>query len=265
MEKTWRDAIKRVLSEEGRSLHYSDIAEAILTKGYYATDGATPAATVNAQISSSIKHDGDKSPFLRVGRGEFTLKEGVCSTPKSLQENTATLSVADDEEPSTSIIRAFGMYWQRDAVIWSAQPKVYGQSQPNTKAVDFGEQQGIYLLYDQHRIIYIGRTTDRSLGRRLSEHTRDRLNGRWDRFSWFGLLDVTQEGTLHQQPFTAALSNFSATLEAILIETLEPPLNRRRGDDLASVEFFQTRDPELKERDIQNTLRDIEQRLRGNA
>jgi len=262
MEKTWRDAIKRVLSEEGRSLHYSDIAEAILVKGYYKTDGATPAATVNAHISGSIKHEGEKSPFLRIGRGEFTLKADVCSTPNPVQQTALPSALVEDEEPSTSIIRAFGMYWQRDAVIWAAQPKIYGQAQTNAKSVDFGEQQGIYILYDQHRVIYIGRTTDRSLGRRLSEHTRDRLNGRWNRFSWFGLLDVTEKGTLREQPLNAALSNLTATLEAILIETLEPPLNRRRGDDLASVEFFQARDPELKERDIQNTLRSIESRIR---
>lgn len=261
MEKTWRDAIKRVLSEEGRALHYSDIAEAILTKGYYTTDGATPAATVNAQISSSIKHDGEKSPFLRVGRGEFTLKAEVCSIPQTTQPAASPSPLVDDEEPSTSIIRAFGMYWQRSAVIWGIQPKIFGQ-QSNAQSVDFGEQQGIYVLYDQHKVIYIGRTTDRSLGRRLSEHTRDRLNGRWDRFSWFGLLDVTKEGTLKVQALKASLGNLTATLEAILIEALEPPLNRRRGDDLAGVEYFQSRDPELKERDIQNTLRSIESRIR---
>ena len=61
MEKTWRDAIVRVLSEADSPLHYTEVSEQIFARGYYQTDGATPAATVNAQISASIKHDGDKS------------------------------------------------------------------------------------------------------------------------------------------------------------------------------------------------------------
>ena len=55
MAMSWREAIERVLMEEGHALHYSEISEQILAKGYYQTDGATPDATVNAQITSSIK------------------------------------------------------------------------------------------------------------------------------------------------------------------------------------------------------------------
>ncbi|MCH9741812.1 MAG: winged helix-turn-helix domain-containing protein, partial [Proteobacteria bacterium] len=75
MEKSWKDAIKRVLEESSVPLHYSEISEQILSRGYYETDGATPAATVNAQISASIKHDGDSSLFVRVGKGVFQLKD----------------------------------------------------------------------------------------------------------------------------------------------------------------------------------------------
>jgi hypothetical protein len=34
-------------------------------------------------------------------------------------------------------------------------------------------------------------------------------------------------------------------LEAILIEALEPRQNRKRGDDLSAVEYFQKEDPEI--------------------
>ena len=43
--------------------------------------GATPAATVNAQISTSIKHDGDTSPYIRVAKGTFALRSGVTASP----------------------------------------------------------------------------------------------------------------------------------------------------------------------------------------
>lgn len=74
MEKSWKEAIKKVLAESSTPLHYTEISEQILSRGYYETDGATPAATVNAQLASSIKYDGEKSPFIRVGKGIFTLK-----------------------------------------------------------------------------------------------------------------------------------------------------------------------------------------------
>jgi len=47
-----------------------------------------------------------------------------------------------------------------------------------------------------------------------------------------------------------------------LIETLEPPQNRRRGDDFTAIEYIQDIDPELREQELQRTLRSIEQKLR---
>ena len=74
MERSWQEAIKKVLAESEIPLHYTEISEQILSRGYYETGGATPAASVSAQVTSSIKKDGAKSPFLRVGRGIYTLK-----------------------------------------------------------------------------------------------------------------------------------------------------------------------------------------------
>ena len=116
-----------------------------------------------------------------------------------------------------------------------------------------------------HTVVYVGRSIDRPLGKRLFEHTVDRLGSRWNRFSWFGLLDVTNEGGLRDVPLKASLAVLVATLEALLIEALEPPQNRKRGDDFSAIEYIQDVDPELKEREIKNTLRAIEQKLRGGA
>ena len=48
---------------------------------------------------------------------------------------------------------------------------------------------------------------------------------------------------------TISLSAFSmiSTLEAIMIEIVEPVLNRRRGDDFSSIEFIQVISPEIKD------------------
>ena len=36
------------------------------------------------------------------------------------------------------------------------------------------------------------------------------------------------------------------TMEALLIESLEPPLNRRRGDNFSGVEYIQAADPQIE-------------------
>jgi len=268
MSISWRDAIIRVLNEAQGPLHYSEISEQILSRGYYKTDGATPAATVNAQISASIKHDGDKSPFVRVDKGTFGLRtKDVSLSSVILPGNqSARESIQElESEEAEAIIRSFGMYWQRDLVVWRSDPKMFGRQQPLSRPVDFARQKGIYILYDHHTVVYVGRAIDRPLGRRLYEHTIDRLGSRWNRFSWFGLLDVTNEGGLREAPLNASLATVVATFEALLIETLEPPQNRKRGDDFYAVEYIQDVDPELREREIQNTLRTIEQKLRGGS
>jgi hypothetical protein len=270
VEKSWKEAIKKVLAESDVPLHYTEISEQILARGYYTTDGATPAASVGAQLTSSIKHDGDKSPFMRVGKGVFALRNSPAAasapafTATSKQVKTESLAEAN-EDASDSIIHSFGMYWQRDLVVWRNDPKMYGKQQALSKPVDFGKQKGIYILYDLHTVVYVGRAIDRPLGKRLYEHTVDRLGSRWNRFSWFGLHDVTQDGSLRETALNASLAGLVATLEALLIEALEPPQNRKRGDDFSAIEYIQDIDPELKEKEIQNTLRAIEQKIRGGS
>lgn len=273
MEKSWKEAIKRVLREANAPLHYSDISEQILAAGYYATEGATPAATVNAQLAHSIKYQGEKSPFLRVGKGIFALRApsavSAASTapnkqPSSPGKTSAAVAAANSEDEN-SIIQALGMYWQRDLVVWRRDAKLLGKEQANSKAIDFGRQRGIYILYDHHTVVYVGRSIDRPVGQRLFEHTTDRLGSRWDRFSWFGLLAPTDKGGLREVALNNSLSSIIATLEALLIEALEPPQNRKRGDDLTGMEYIQALDPELQERQLQHTLRSIEAKLRGEA
>ena len=266
METSWKNAIVRVLLEAEEPLHYAEISERILTEGYYSTEGATPAATVNAQIASSIKHQPDKTPFQRVGKGIFSLKnKSDIAAAKPLKPASAekpNANLENEDSQTDSIIHSFGMYWQRELVVWRNTPKLFGKQQATAKAVDFSGQKGIYILYDHHTIVYVGRSVDRPLGRRLYEHTTDRLSSRWNRFSWFGLSGVTEAGDLNEVTLNPSSAGIISTLEALLIETLEPPQNRKRGDDFSANEFIQDVDIELKEKEIQNTLRALEQKLR---
>jgi hypothetical protein len=252
-ELTWRKAIDKVLGTSPTPLHYNEIKERIISDGLRQKLGATPASTVNAQITGSIKHDGADSPYVRVSKGTFALRSsGAISEiiPKKLTPEVAESDVEEQYE----IVSSFGMFWRKEAVEWVSNPKLLGMQQIGSTPVDFCKQLGIYLLYDGREVIYVGRTTDRPLGRRLFEHTIDRMSARWDRFSWFGLLPVSDTGTLELLPSTYVAANLIPALEAILIEALEPRQNRKRGDDLAAVEYIQRVDPEIEKKKVKATL-----------
>lgn len=253
-ELTWRDAINKVLSAAPTPMHYNEIAEQIVSNGLRTHIGATPAATVNAQISASIKHDGSASPYVRVAKGTFALIQSANTSAPFKEPSIASLDASEGMEEQYDIVSSFGMFWRRDAIQWAASPKLLGMQQLGATPVDFNKQLGIYLLYDGREVIYIGRSTDRPLGRRLYEHTLDRLAARWDRFSWFGLLPVSESGQLAPLPSTYEATKIIPALEAILIEALEPRQNRKRGDDLSSVEFIQKEDPEIQKKKVKASL-----------
>ena len=84
-QQSWKSAIIVVLAEAKEPLHCREITERILSQGLKTTDGATPDATVGAQIAASIKHDGNASPFIRVSKGTFALRQEA-SPPASEPE-----------------------------------------------------------------------------------------------------------------------------------------------------------------------------------
>jgi len=100
------------------------------------------------------------------------------------------------------------------------------------------------------------------MGTRLKQHTYDRLNGRWDRFSWFGVYPAAETGQLDTDVTnTFDLSMLIVTMEALLIEGLEPPQNRKRGDDFQAVEFLQAEDPEIQKSQIVKLMDELRRKL----
>ncbi|HQR05921.1 MAG TPA: HTH domain-containing protein [Gemmatales bacterium] len=250
-ELTWRKAIEKVLSEAPGAMHYKDITEKIIQDGLRSSLGATPERTVVSAAITAIKNEGDECPFQKIGRGllVWKAKAGITQKPSVPVEE-----VEEDQEVQYEIISSFGMFWRRDAIEWMSTPKLLGMQQIGAKAVDFHKQVGIYLLYDGREVIYVGRATDRPLGRRLFEHTADRLSTRWDRFSWFGLLPVSEAGELGSVPESYLGMKIVPAVEAILIEALEPRQNRKRGDDLSAVEYIQKEDPEIQRKKVKQSV-----------
>jgi len=254
-ELTWRQAIEKILGASATPLHYNEITQRIIADGLRKSLGATPSATVNAHISASIKKDGAQSPYIRVAKGTFALvNPAITQLVTTASKTNAILAGSEEAEEQYEIVSSFGMFWRRNAIEWSATPKLLGMQQIGATPVDFNKQLGIYLLYDGREVIYIGRTTDRPLGRRLYEHTSDRMATRWDRFSWFGLLPVSETGSLGNLPNTYEAVKMIPALEAILIEALEPRQNRKRGDDLSAVEYIQREDPEIQKKRVKESL-----------
>lgn len=247
-EMTWEKAINKVLSSSAIPLHYNEITERIISEGLRTNLGATPAATVNAKIAVSIKRKGEQSPYIRISKGTFAMRAGAPGVSVGTPKLTPNVTESEESEEQYEIITSFGMFWRKEAIEWTATPKLLGIQQIGATPVDFCKQLGIYLLYDGREVIYVGRTTDRPLGRRLYEHTIDRMSARWDRFSWFGLLPVSDKGEIGTLPEVYDAAKLIPALEAVLIEALEPRQNRKRGDDLAVVEYHQKVDPEIEKK-----------------
>lgn len=249
-EMTWHKAIQSILADSDEPLNYREISDRIVAEKMRKNIGATPSDTVGAQLSRSIKERGEDSPYIRVGKGVYTLREPKHSANSKTNKSASggSGSVTSDTQPQYDIITSFGMFWRRNAIEWKAKPNLAGVQQLGAKPVNFSDQTGVYLLYDGREVIYVGRSTNRPLGQRLYEHTTDRLSTRWDRFSWFGLRPVADTGTLGKLPSHYAGDPLVPALEAILIEALEPRQNRKRGDDLSAVEYQQHPDEKLQKK-----------------
>jgi hypothetical protein len=127
------------------------------------------------------------------------------------------------------LIKTYGEFWSR-AGIKSRQREILGFQTGNKTPCNMWEQRGIYALYKDFRIIYVGQADDRGIGKRLVEHSKDRLRERWDTFSWFGVQDFDEHGK--PRPFksaSVAQTNIVRSLELLAILMSDAPLNRQQG------------------------------------
>lgn len=258
-ELTWKKAIIKVLEEEKKALHYTEIAELISEKGYREKFGATPQDTVSAQMTTDINTKGEDSVFAKVDKGIYILRKFLDNeSQKQIQEKEdETESSEDKKSERFKVINSFGIYWNRSLVFWdNTNPNLFAVQQKGAEPTNFKDQIGIYLLHDNRETVYVGQAIKRTLGVRLREHTTDRLGGRWDRFSWFGFYPVNQKGKLITDIKFEHLSieNVGDLLEAILIESIEPRQNRRQGNLFNGIEYLQQEAPELREKQMKQTI-----------
>lgn len=260
-ELKWKEAIEKVLNEEKKQLHYTEIAELIAERGYRKSLGATPQDTVSANITTDINTNKDKSIFARVDKGYYILRKFLSEPAEDLIDESEPQIIGDKivTIDSHKIINAFGIYWNRNLVHWKSTPDLLGIQQVGATEVNFKDQKGIYLLHDGRETIYIGQAIEQPLGKRLKDHTVDRLAGRWDRFSWFGFYPVKEDAKLNLdakfKDFT--IQNLGDILEAILIESIEPRQNRKQGNSFQGIEYLQKEAPEIRKKQTEQMIREL--------
>ena len=68
------DAAQRVLREAKKPLTCQEIADRMTKRKLHRSSGATPANTLNGAIARDLKANGEKSRFVKTGRGLFAAR-----------------------------------------------------------------------------------------------------------------------------------------------------------------------------------------------
>lgn len=169
-------AAQTVLKAAGKPLHYQEITKRILAAGLWRTNGKTPDATINAQITTSIKKFGDASPFRHTGPGLFTLASRAPKAPAPSTPSTRSIkSTKSTPAPSHARALVLGFIERISIGAFSAYPM---------QLTDLVQgRHGIYALYKGDRLYYVGLATN--LRNRIKQHLNDRHAGKWNRFSLY--------------------------------------------------------------------------------
>ncbi len=147
-----------------------------------------------------------------------------------------------------TIIKTYGLFWRRDHVNWNrADDKGellgFSQNRKSIENINFNGQIGLYILYHDFKIVYVGQVGKgdrKTLYSRLKAYTRNLKNHRWNQFSWFGIKWVNKNGGLSGGGNISATKEvLLSTIEAILIDGCEPSLNKQGGQWKNAIQFFQ--------------------------
>jgi hypothetical protein len=154
-----------------------------------------------------------------------------------------------------TLVKTVGFFWREGDVFWG-RPRNPGtllgkpRSSKKSDPIDFRDQAGVYVLYADYRMVYVGQTGrgSQNLFARLRQHRSDDLAGRWNQFSWFGVRGVLKNGGLSNKNarFHPSLEIMLDHVEGVLIHSSEPPRNAQKGRFGAAVKrFLQVRDERL--------------------
>lgn len=146
------------------------------------------------------------------------------------------------------MITHYGLFWSERDVFWGRRKnkgQLLGRTktplghpgaptrEEKAKATDFREYIGLYCLYGDGELLYIGEAglgTKSTLFDRLKQHRQGPMSGRWESFSWFGRAACTGE---------TKVEGALAQLEAISIAIINPGFNKQGGAFGGAAQVFQ--------------------------
>lgn len=173
MTITVLQAIERVLVEAGTPLTYREITDRILQGGLWQTDGKTPWATVNAQLSVDIKTRGHTSRFQRVDKGVFTVRPaGPRMSPDTPPFTSPEVKMPATDTPTVPAPAPSSF---TDAAEWVLD--TFGHKKP------MHYRDVIGLALEHAKIVTSGKTPEATLSAQIgTEITRQQQRGETPRF-----------------------------------------------------------------------------------
>jgi hypothetical protein len=180
-----------------------------------------------------------------------------------VDEDEDVLEFEGAESKSPSLIRTFGEFWDPELVRLTGR-RLMGRKEKSRKdkSINVYEERGVYVLYKDFEPVYVGKADGESIGSRIQKHRKSQRKGpRWNQFSWFGIRGLRKNGGLLalNNAFHPTKDQLIATLEALLIATIDPRLNARKEKFKNAVRLAQS--DEDKTQDVEDRLQSIEEKL----
>src|SRR3989344_6797421 len=100
---TFKQSAIEILKKAKTPLHYAEITRLALESGILETEGATPEASMNAQITVDIKTKVEGSDFIKTAPGTFALNPNK----KEIKETSKIIEAEKVEEERINIACGF--------------------------------------------------------------------------------------------------------------------------------------------------------------
>jgi hypothetical protein len=119
-KNTFFEAAQKVLKEKGMPLKVEEITNLAIERGMINTSGKTPAATMGARIYIDIKNKGNKSLFVKFGRGKFGLKEW-----QNIEQECSTFRAGSFKEAAYQVLKVANKPLSAQEITSIAKRKTY--------------------------------------------------------------------------------------------------------------------------------------------
>lgn len=161
------------------------------------------------------------------------------------------------------IVGAYGLFWEKGLVDWYARPwRLLGRQGLNSgslRIVDFRRARGVYILYNDVNVYYVGLAVGANgVGSRIRDHLDDKHSQKWNRFSWFTFDSPDDEGAIGDDGVETVAQTYNGVenldtkdlirdLEALLQQAMQPLANKAMTQFAEGGEWYQVanREPEV--------------------